>query len=45
LAALASGELGYEPPTVVPVAEVAEVNRGFEAGTRSGKTVLQISEG
>jgi NADPH2:quinone reductase len=45
LAALASGELDYEPPTVVPIAEVAEVHRGFEAGTRSGKTVLRISEG
>lgn len=42
LAALASGELPYEAPSVVPIAEVAEVHRGFEAGERSGKTVLRL---
>ncbi|MEY9863172.1 NADPH2:quinone reductase [Catenulispora sp. GAS73] len=42
LAALASGELPYEAPSVVPIAEVAEVHRGFEAGERSGKTVLRV---
>ncbi|MFD0633742.1 quinone oxidoreductase-like protein 1 [Catenulispora yoronensis] len=48
LAALASGELPYTPPTVVPVtdvADVAEVHRDFEAGTRSGKTVLGFGVG
>ena len=43
LAALASGELRYEPPTVVPIAEIADVHRSFEAGNSSGKTVLRAS--
>ena len=43
LAALASGTLAYDPPSVVPMTEVAEVHRAFEAGERSGKTVLRLS--
>ncbi|MFF4398784.1 zinc-binding alcohol dehydrogenase family protein [Streptomyces sp. NPDC001480] len=42
LSALASGELPYDPPTVVPWAEAAEVHRSFEAGGTRGKTVLEI---
>ncbi|WP_370366065.1 zinc-binding alcohol dehydrogenase family protein [Catenulispora sp. GP43] len=42
LAALASGELPYEAPSLVPIAQVAEVHRAFEAGERSGKTVLRM---
>jgi NADPH2:quinone reductase len=43
LAALASGQLPHEAPTVVPIAEVGETHRSFEAGERSGKTVLQVA--
>lgn len=43
LAALASGDLPHEPPAVVPVADVADVHRRFEAGTSSGKTVLRMA--
>jgi NADPH2:quinone reductase len=42
LSALSSGELPYQPPTVAPIADVAEVHRAFEAGTSSGKTVLRL---
>lgn len=42
LAALAAGELPYEPPAVVPIADVAAVHRAFEAGENSGKTVLRV---
>jgi NADPH2:quinone reductase len=42
LAAPASGRLPYVPPEVVPVAEVADVHRRFEAGTGSGRTVLRM---
>lgn len=42
VAALASGELPYSAPRVVPVDEVADVHRRFEAGTGSGKTVLRM---
>ena len=43
LAALGSGDLVYEPPTVAPIADIADVHRSFEAGNHFGKTVLRIS--
>ena len=45
LAALAAGELRHEPPAIVPLAEVADVHRRFEAGQTSGKTVLRVAGG
>jgi NADPH2:quinone reductase len=45
LAALASGRLRYEPPAIVPLAEVADVHRRFETGRTYGKTVLRVAGG
>jgi NADPH:quinone reductase len=42
LAGLADGTLRYQRPKVVPIADVAEVHRRFEAGQNSGKTVLRL---
>lgn len=43
LAALANGELPHDRPAVVPLAEVADVHRRFEAGQTHGKTVLRVA--
>jgi NADPH2:quinone reductase len=43
LSALASGELPYTPPTVVPSSDVVEVHRRHEAGRTHGKTVLAFT--
>ncbi|HEY3505751.1 MAG TPA: zinc-binding dehydrogenase [Actinocatenispora sp.] len=45
LSALGAGELRPEPPTVVPLADVADAHRRLEAGTTQGKTVLMIGPG